>query len=127
MTLFRKGLVRWYTHAFWYTLALYFSLGAIYAVTDGYWFWVKIVAVFAVRVNLGVDKYILWATYSMISLPCVETVFFEKYGAFSDSVWANPTLASAKFGNGQRQLGLAICLTVALLFNLCIGTKSPRG
>jgi hypothetical protein len=25
MTLFRKGLIRWYTHAFWYTLALIMS------------------------------------------------------------------------------------------------------
>ena len=75
MTLFRKGLVRWYTHAIWYSLALF--AGWLFMVnTLPIHFWAKVVISFHIRCNLGVGKYYMWAFYVFMSLPCVENAFF---------------------------------------------------
>lgn len=62
MTLKRKSLIRWYSHAFWYTLALALSL-AFMIQSKGYWFLLSIVPVYLLRVTFNLDKYLLWACY----------------------------------------------------------------
>jgi len=61
MTLNRKGLIKWYTHAFWYSLSLFFS-----------YYYIKITVpitvilmsgvVFALRIY-NINKYICWALF----------------------------------------------------------------
>ena len=71
MTLFRKGLIRWYSHAFWYLFALAVS-GAYVVVTKDLLFWAKLVFVFNLRVNYRMSKYLVWAIFTLISLPVVH-------------------------------------------------------
>lgn len=62
MTLKRKSLIRWYTHAFWYTLAL--TLSIVYmAYAKGPWFMLSVLPVYLLRVTFNLDKYLLWAVY----------------------------------------------------------------
>ena len=51
MTLFRKGLIRWYTHATWYSIALILSWVVMYKSTSGIWFWIKVATAFYLRIN----------------------------------------------------------------------------
>lgn len=62
MTLKRKSLIRWYTHAFWYTLALALSLIYMYIAKGPVWV-LSIVPVYLLRVSFNMDKYLLWAVY----------------------------------------------------------------
>lgn len=75
MTLFRKGLIRWYTHASWYSLALIMSLMVMYNHLPLY-FWAKIAVCFYARVKLRMNKYIIWILYSIFSLAIVENTIF---------------------------------------------------
>ena len=75
MTLFRKGLVRWYTHAIWYSLAL--LAGTLFMVNNlPIHFFAKVVISYNIRCNLGIGKYYMWSFYVFMSLPCVENAFF---------------------------------------------------
>jgi len=75
MTLFRKGLVRWYTHAIWYSLAL--LAGTLFMVNNlPIQFFAKVVISYNIRCNLGIGKYYMWSFYVFMSLPCVENAFF---------------------------------------------------
>ena len=69
MTLFRKGLIRDYTHGFWYTLALFVSMAYIRNAIPGYWFWAKILMAFVMRVKFAANKYLGWVIFAVISLP----------------------------------------------------------
>jgi len=66
MTLKRKSLIRWYTHAFWYTLALAMSIIYMY-IAKGPWFFLSVLPVYFLRVTLDLDKYLLWAMYLAIT------------------------------------------------------------
>ena len=62
MTLFRKGLIRWKSHAFWYGLCLVVSYLYIFK-TMPLSIWPETAVVFALRVYLGMNKYLHWALY----------------------------------------------------------------
>ena len=76
MTLVRKGLVRWYTHAFWYSLALIMSLMVMNTHLTLY-YWAKVIVCFNLRVNARMGKYTIWMLYCFISLPTVENAIFS--------------------------------------------------
>jgi hypothetical protein len=63
MTLKRKSLIRWYSHAFWYSLALALSYFVMWSI-KGSVFFLYPAGLFFLRVKFGVDKYILWAAYA---------------------------------------------------------------
>jgi hypothetical protein len=69
MTLFRKGLIRDYTHGFWYTLALVVSIAYIRTAIPIWWFWAKILIAFGLRVKMGANKYLCWVIFGIASLP----------------------------------------------------------
>jgi hypothetical protein len=79
MTLFRKGLIRWWTHAFWYTLSLALSQAVMCAVLPAFWFYPKVAFMFNLRINFGIDKYIIWTIYFLVSLPIVENFVCEQF------------------------------------------------
>ena len=81
MTLFRKGLIRWYTHASWYSLALIMSWMVMYNTLPLY-FWAKIAACFHARVNMRMGKYKIWIVYAIFSLPIVENTIFGEFEAY---------------------------------------------
>ena len=85
MTLFRKGLIRWYTHAFWYTVALFMSHAVMITSFGTYWFYAKILFMFNLRVNFGMSKYLIWSIFAVISLPVVEQMMFQKFGEMTSS------------------------------------------
>jgi hypothetical protein len=85
MTLFRKGLIRWWTHAFWYTLALAMSHCVMIAVLPAGWFYAKVAFMFNLRVNFGLNKYLIWTIFFMVSLPIVENTIFEKFSQLTSS------------------------------------------
>jgi hypothetical protein len=79
MTLFRKGLIRDYTHGFWYTLALVVSIAYIRTAIPIWWFWAKILIAFGLRVKLGANKYLCWVIFGIASLPLVEKNILDLY------------------------------------------------
>ena len=78
MTLFRKGLVRWYSHLFWYSVALILSFNYMRIAIPGYFFWCKILICFLIRIKGGMDKYAIWMGYILWSIPDVEQVVFHQ-------------------------------------------------
>ena len=81
MTLFRKGLIRWYTHAVWYSIALIMSWIVMYSHLPLI-FWAKVAICFQLRINVRMGKYTIWFLYALFSLPIVEktiTTEIESY------------------------------------------------
>lgn len=64
MTLNRKGLIHWQTHAIVYTLCLALSGGYI---AQCFWgdtlFFLRVAGVFLLRTQLGLSKYLLWPLF----------------------------------------------------------------
>ena len=83
MTLFRKGLIRWPTHAFWYSVALIMSWTAMLKLTAGIWFWIKVFTAFKLRTNYRMGKYKIWFLYALVSLPIVENTLFNELEQYS--------------------------------------------
>jgi len=71
MTLFRKGLIKWYSHAFWYSACLLLSQYHMARFFDC-WFLAKIILCFIVRVRWRVSKYYIWAVFCFVSSPAME-------------------------------------------------------
>lgn len=62
MTLKRKGLIRWQTHAFWYTLALLVSMWYVYLI-KGSIFFCEVFFFFILRTQFKLSKYIVWGLF----------------------------------------------------------------
>ena len=86
MTLFRKGLIRWYTHAFWYSVALALSWAVMYKHTQGAWFWIKVASGFYMRINYRMDKYQVWMLFAIFSLPTIENLITSQFNAYKDTI-----------------------------------------
>ena len=96
MTLFRKGLIRWYTHAFWYTVALIMSHAVMVMSLSSYWFYLKVGFMFNLRVNFGMNKYAIWLIFAIISTPVVEQMIFSKFDAMTSSAMESEYLHGLK-------------------------------
>lgn len=72
MTLFRKGLIEYYTHGIWYTFCLVLSMFHMFKVIPGYMFPIKLLTAFGLRVFLRMNKYIIWTSFVFLSLPAVQ-------------------------------------------------------
>jgi len=83
MTLKRKGLIRWQSHAFWYGLALVLSLYYMY-IAKGFYFFVWAAAAFTARLNLTVSKYMIWLWFAVLWYAS-ESFAVEKYGEYLDA------------------------------------------
>ena len=62
MTLKRKSIIRWYSHAFWYSLALLISSYYIWRV-KGTAFMGYILGLFILRSQFNVSKYLIWSLW----------------------------------------------------------------
>ncbi len=62
MTLKRKSLIRWYSHAFWYSLCLALSYYVMWSI-NGSLFFLYPAILFFFRVKFGLSKYVLWPLY----------------------------------------------------------------
>jgi hypothetical protein len=67
MTLCRKSIIDWYTHAALYTACLLLSLSRMAQVFNPTFFAV-VAALFALRVAFRVDKYLIWTAFSGVAL-----------------------------------------------------------
>lgn len=81
MTLFRKGLIRWYSHVFWYLVALYLS-GFYVLYTKDLWFWVRILTAFHLRIHHRFSKYVIWTLFAIVSTPMVENFLFSHFDTY---------------------------------------------
>lgn len=79
MTLFRKGLIAWYTHGAWYSFCLVISLYHMYLNAPGMLFFFKVLVAFTARVQFGVSKYVIWTVFVLASFPAIENAFNERY------------------------------------------------
>jgi len=66
MTLKRKYIINWYSHAFWYTFALFLSFYYMW-ISLGFKFYIYVTVCFLFRVGLNMNKYYLWSSYFIIS------------------------------------------------------------
>lgn len=99
MTLFRKGLIRYYSHGVWYTGCLILSLWHMQqcaAATAGgaLWFWGRVGFAFALRLNTRMSKYAIWSIFVLLSMPVVENAVFETVQAVSGFAAVTSTLAA---------------------------------
>ena len=85
MTLFRKGLIRWYTHAVWYSIALIMSWVVMYSHLPLI-FWAKIAICFQLRVNVRLGKYTIWFLYALFSLPIVEKTIMAEIESYRSTM-----------------------------------------
>lgn len=73
MTLVKKGLIKWYSHGLWYTACLILSLYHMRLAFPDPVHWYKIAFAFLLRTKFGINKYILWTSFVIFSIPEVET------------------------------------------------------
>jgi hypothetical protein len=62
MTLKRKSLIRWKSHVLWYSFALLLSYWVMYRMREPTFFF-QMLAVFFIRVQFNINKYLLWSAY----------------------------------------------------------------
>eukprot|EP01013_Petalomonas_cantuscygni_P009446 TRINITY_DN22270_c0_g1_i1.p1 TRINITY_DN22270_c0_g1~~TRINITY_DN22270_c0_g1_i1.p1 ORF type:complete len:365 (-),score=66.28 TRINITY_DN22270_c0_g1_i1:200-1219(-) len=67
MTLRKKGLVRWQTHAVWYTICLGLSTGYLLSLIGSPLYVGTIAFLFMLRSQLGINKYLLWAFFAFLA------------------------------------------------------------
>jgi len=67
------------------------------AVLPATWFYAKVAFMFNLRVNFGMDKYVIWTIYFLVSLPIVENTIFEKFGQLTSSALESEYLHGLKF------------------------------
>jgi hypothetical protein len=79
MTLFRKGLIEWYSHAFWYTTCLVLSQIHMYHFF-GAMFFVKVFTMFMLRTKLRMSKYLVWMIFVLIHTPWGESLLSQTRG-----------------------------------------------
>lgn len=125
MTLFRKGLIRDYTHGFWYTFALIISLAYIRSAIPGYLFWMKVLMTFGLRVKFGFDKYLGWVIFAIVSLPQVETFFFNLV-AQNDLLSPSNSVVRDASALLDKSTGTASMLGAFLLTVLAFGIYESR-
>jgi hypothetical protein len=77
MTLFRKGLINWYSHAAWYTACLMLSQYHMSTVFDIWWLG-KIVLCFLARTKLRMNKYLIWSIFCLVSSPWGQAVWTQQ-------------------------------------------------
>ena len=87
MTLFRKGLIKWYSHAFWYTLGLLMAWTVFLTHMRTIYYMTLMCTCFYMRVNFGLSKYIIWSCYGIVSLPSVEKYIFTHVDHATDVFW----------------------------------------
>jgi len=63
MTLKRKGLIKWTSHAFWYGIALILSMGYMMH-AKGPMIFVVVALVFYLRSTFNLNKYVVWPVYA---------------------------------------------------------------
>jgi hypothetical protein len=63
MTLFKKGLIRWYTHAIVYSACLLLSLYYMMISIGSIFFLTSVLCVYFLRLY-KIDKYVLWTLYT---------------------------------------------------------------
>jgi hypothetical protein len=88
MTLFRKGLIKWYSHAFWYTLALLMAWTCFLTHMNTIYYMTLMCMCFYSRVTFGLSKYIIWTCYGIINLPTVEKYMFSHINSTTDLFWS---------------------------------------
>ena len=75
MTLFRKNLIKWYTHALWYGICLFLSTFQIlYLAPSAPLFIARTLVAFLLRIKLRWNKYVIWALYAGTALITLEQV-----------------------------------------------------
>ena len=91
MTLFRKGLIRWYTHAAWYIIALLLAWIVMFN-SMPLVFWAKVAFCFHLRVNVRMDKYKIWLLYAIVSLPIVEHTIASEFASYTSNMHSSEWL-----------------------------------
>lgn len=85
MTLFRKGLIKNYSHAGWYSFCLVLSIFHIFRFNGfSLWFPFKIMAAFLLRTQGRINKYYLWVSFALFSIPIVENYV---YNTVAENLW----------------------------------------
>ena len=85
MTLVRKGLVRWYTHAFWYSVALILSWMYMYQCFPLI-YWAKFVFCYQLRCTFRMNKYLMWAIHAFLALPLVENAILSEIETYRSTM-----------------------------------------
>ena len=122
MTLFRKGLIRYYTHGIWYGIALLISLYFMMAVQDNI-FWLKIACVYVMRTKLRMDKYVIWFIFALFSLPACENFVIDAFKTHAANLeWNNigqiglVTATTEKLGEAGNKTYFGLFLLSAAAF-----------
>ena len=79
MTLFRKGLIKNYSHAGWYSFCLILSIFHIFRMNSfSFWYPFKIMIAFQARTKLRINKYYLWISFVVLSIPTIENFIWKR-------------------------------------------------
>lgn len=72
MTLYRKSLISEKTHALVYSACLIISMYHIFRSCGSVMFVAKLSAAYLARTNLKLNKYFIWISFALVSIPAVE-------------------------------------------------------
>lgn len=114
MTLFRKNLIRYYSHGIWYTACLLLSTYHVFLAHAGpgsLWFWARVLGAFLMRLR-GNSKYLVWAGFVFVSLPQVETSIFTALQYVYEAFMAAGPVTAASTGTTVTAAAAAAAASV---------------
>jgi hypothetical protein len=85
MTLKRKNIIKWYTHAFWYSLALALSYYYMW-VARGTYFFIFAAVAFFFRAYFSMNKYLIWVVYALVGYLTIDKFLVFETTSFGAAV-----------------------------------------
>jgi len=97
MTLNRKGLIRWQTHAAVYGICLAISAAYILAAVRSWSFFGAILVAFFVRTQLRLNKYVIWVAFAFSWVYGAQAAYVCAFAtaALAFMKWNTPSLGAA--------------------------------
>ena len=107
MTLYRKGLITYFTHGFFYTACLVISMFHIFRNNLSILFLGKLGVCFILRTKFRLNKYVIWTAFVLAAMPQVENALFTNFNQFlldSQLNWERSAIRQAIFANSMNEL-----------------------
>mmetsp|Transcript_26735 Transcript_26735/g.53499 ORF Transcript_26735/g.53499 Transcript_26735/m.53499 type:complete len:352 (-) Transcript_26735:405-1460(-) len=109
MTLYRKGVITEISHAFWYTTCLIISLFHIFRNCGNAMFIAKLGGAYILRTDYKMDKYVLWLSFALLSVPAVTDLITAKLMEITGDSFGASSIEHIQWACNQHDLLSQFC------------------
>ena len=109
MTLYRKGVITEVTHALVYTACLIISMFHIFRNCGDAMFIAKLAGAYILRTDFRLNKYVLWLSFALLSVPAVTDVLTAKLLEITGDSFGAQSVETIQWACGQHDLLSQFC------------------